>query len=146
MGSLVDVINDPAMRRNVVDDCARLLDAEVSDKRGLRGIAVKAAFKTVKGVRPGMIPMSVDALLDDFSAKIDPFWVECQSSDVEPRVFFVRRKSAIAEALLSITDGRASKSPHRVLKGAYNKLRGQATEHIGAAMPRLADLVQKYAS
>ena len=52
MGSLADVIQDDSKRRAVIDDCVRLLDAEVSDKRGLRGMAVKTAFKAVKGVQP----------------------------------------------------------------------------------------------
>ena len=51
MGSLFDVTRDPAKRKAVVDDCCALIDAEVSDKGGLTGIAIKTAFATVKGVR-----------------------------------------------------------------------------------------------
>ena len=67
MGSLIDTIKDPAKRAAVLDDCVRLIDAEVAGKRGLTGVAVKAAFKSVKGLRPGMVRQSMDALLDDFS-------------------------------------------------------------------------------
>jgi hypothetical protein len=146
MGSLAEVVTEDAKRRAVVDDCTRLLDAEVSDKRGLKGMAVKAAFKAVKGVRPGTIPMSIDALLDDFATQIDPFWVQCQESGTAPRSFFKSNGDAIANALLKITDDRAAKSTQRVLKGAYSKLRGQAITHITLSMPRLADLVAKHAS
>jgi len=145
MGSLAEVVQDDTKRRTVVDDCVGLLDAEVSDKRGLKGLAVKAAFKAVKGVRPGMIPMSVDALLDDFATQIDPFWADCQSSGTPPRNYFQSNGGAIANALLSITDERAQRSSQRVLKGAYSKLRGQAITHITQAMPRLADLVARHA-
>jgi hypothetical protein len=145
MGSLAEVVTDDGRRRAVVDDCARLLDAEVSDKRGIKGMAVKAAFKAVKGVRPGMIPMSVDALLDDFATQIDPFWDACQSSGTAPRSYFQQNGNTIANALLKITDDRAQKSTQRVLKGAYSKLRGQAVTHITQAMPRLADLVARHA-
>jgi hypothetical protein len=145
MGALAEVIQDDAKRRAVVDDCTRLLDAEVSGKRGIKGVAVKAAFKAVKGVRPGMIPMSVDALLDDFAVQIDPYWDRCQSAGTPPRQFFQSNGSAIANALLQITDQRAQRSTQRILKGAYSKLRGQAVVHITAAMPRLADLVARHA-
>ena len=146
MGSLSTVVTDDTKRRAVVDDCARLLDAEVSDKRGLKGVAVKAAFKAVKGVSPGMIPMSVDALLNDFATQIDPFWADCQTQGTAPRQYFQSNGNAIANALLKITDDRAQKSSQRVLKGAYSKLRGQAVTHITQAMPRLADLVARHAS
>ena len=146
MGALAEVIKEDSKRRAVVDDCARLLDAEVADKRGLKGMAVKAAFKAVKGVKPGMIPMSVDALLDDFATQIDPFWSECQTSGKPARDFFQQNGSAIANALLKITDERAERSTQRVLKGAYSKLRGQAIANITQAMPRLGELVARHAS
>ncbi len=146
MGSLADVIQDDSKRRAVIDDCVRLLDAEVSDKRGLRGMAVKTAFKAVKGVRPGMIPMSIDALIDEFAVQIDPYWADCQSGGTPPRGYFQANANAIANSLLSVTDQRAQRSTQRVLKSAYGKLRGQAITHISQAMPRLADLVVRHAS
>jgi hypothetical protein len=146
MGSLVDVVKDPSRRGAVLDDCVALIEAEVADKRGLTGIAVKGAFKSVKSLRPGMVRNSMDALLDDFSMQLDPFWLDCQDKGEAPRPYFVRRKADVANALLSITDQRARTSSHRVLVKAYKSLRGKAIEHIGAAMPRFADLVQKHAS
>jgi hypothetical protein len=145
MGSLVDTVRDPQKRSAVLDDCVKLIDAEVADKRGLTGVAVKAAFKSVKSLRPGMIRQSMDALLDDFSSKVEPFWQDCQQSSEAPRVYFGRRKSDVANALLSITDQRAQTSKHRVLVKAYKSLRGKAIEHIGDAMPRFADLLDTHA-
>ena len=146
MGSLKEVIKDQAKRRAVIDDCVKMIDAEVSDKSGFSGVAIKAAYKAVKGLRPGMIGMAMDGLLDDFSDKVDPFWQECQSSGAKPRDFFKRRGTDIANALLGITDKRAERNDNKVLKGAYRKLRPQGVKHIEAAMPRFADLVQKHAS
>ena len=145
MGSLVDTVKDSAKRSAVLDDCVRLIEAEVAGKKGLTGIAVKAAMKSVKGLRPGMVRQSMDALLDDFSVKIEPFWQECQASGKPSRSFFTTRKVDIANALLSITDDRAAKSPHRVLVKAYKTLRGKAINHIGDAMPRFADLLDQHA-
>ena len=146
MGSLVETIKDDAKRRAVVDDCVNLLNAEVSSKRGLSGVAIKAAFKTVKGLRPGMVPMAMNHLLDDFATQIDPIWAECESSGQAPRTFFSSRKSQVANALLSITDERGRKSDHKVLVKAYKSLRPKAIQHIGDAIPRLADLIAKHAS
>jgi len=146
MASLVDVVSDPQRRRKVVDACVTLIEAEVRDKRGLTGVAIKGSFKMVKSLRPGMVGMAMDGLLDDFSGKIDPFWAECQTSGASPRSFFTQRKGAVANALLGITDDRARKTPHKTLKKAYEKLRPQGIKHIGDAMPRFADLLVAHAS
>ena len=145
MGSLVDTVKDSTKRGAVLDDCVQLIDAEVAGKRGLTGIAVRTALKSVKGLRPGMVRQSMDALLDDFSLKVEPFWQECQASGKPSRSFFTTRRADVANALLSITDDRAAKSPHRVLVKAYKTLRGKAMSHIGDAMPRFADLLDKHA-
>ena len=146
MASLIELANDPTKRSAIVADAAQLLDAEVAEKRGLSGKAVKLAFKAVKGVSPGMIPMSIDALLDDFCAQVQPFWESAQASGQSTRAHFQANSQAIASALLSITDARAERSTQRVLKGAYSKLRGQAVKHITEATPRLADLVERHGS
>ena len=146
MAQLVDVIQDDGKRRLVVDDCVALIEAEVADKKGLSGAGIKLGYRTVKGLRPGMIPMAMNHLLDDFAARVDPFWQQCQAAGAEPRSYFVSRKGEIAHALLGITDGRADKSHHKILVSTYRKLRPAAVDHVGAAMPRFADLVKKHAS
>lgn len=146
MGSLTETIKDDARRRAVVDDCVALIEAEVKSKRGISGIAIKGAFKTVKSLRPGMVPMAMNHLLDDFATQIDPIWAECQSSGQQPRAFFSANKTRVANALLHITDDRGRKSDHKTLVKAYNSLRPKAVQYIGDAMPRLADLIAKHAS
>lgn len=146
MGSLVETIKDDTARRAVVEDCVGLLEAEVASKRGLSGVAIKGGFKTVKKMRPGMIPMAMNHLLDDFAAQIDPIWAECQTSGQNPRTYFASRKGDIANALLSITDERGRQSDQKVLVKVYTKLRPTAVQHIGEAIPRLADLIAKHAS
>ena len=116
MASLIDIAKDPTQRRAIVDDAARMLDAEVNDKRGLSGKAVKLAFRAVKGVSPGMIPMSIDALLMTSFAM--PIWEECQSSGQAARLF-ESRANEVSNALLAITDARADRSTQRVLKSTY---------------------------
>lgn len=145
MGSLTETISDPTRRKAVIADCAKLIDAEVADKRGLSGAAIKGAYRTVKGLRPDMITRSMDHLLDDFSKQVDPFWLECQEQGADPRSYFGGKKVQVANALLQVTDDRAAKSSHKTLVRAYKGLRGKAVDHIGAAMPRFGDLLAKHA-
>jgi hypothetical protein len=146
VAALSDVVKDPAKRRKVVDDCVAMIDAEVGDKRGLTGAAIKAAYMTVKNIKPGFVGSAMNDLLDPFSQKVDPFWADCQAKKSNARQFFSLKKTEIANALLSITDARADRSEHKVLVKAYHRLRPQAVNHIGDAMPRLADVIVKHAS
>jgi hypothetical protein len=146
MGSLVTVLKDPIIRPKVIADCEQMLDAEVADKKGLSGMAVKGAFKTLKAMKPGMIRHTLDDLIDELAVKVDPFWQDCQSQGANPRAFFTTNSTAIANALLEITDGRAKQSKFKNIVRAYNTLRPKAVQYIGDAMPRFSDLVSKYAS
>ena len=146
MASLIEISKDPDKRRAIVEDASSMLDQEVGDKSGFSGKAVKLAFRAVKGVSPGMIPMSIDALLDDFCVAMQPIWEDCEASGQTARPYFQSRSSDVANALLAITDTRAERSTQRILKSTYGKLRGQAVKHIEESMPRLADLIEKHAS
>ncbi len=146
MGSLTEVIKDEQKRKAVIDDCVVLIEAEVGDKRGLSGMAIKAGYKTVKSIRPGTIPMALHHLLDDFAAKVEPYWQDCQAQGKDARSYFTAKKTEIANALLGITDARAQRAKNKVIAKTYGKLRPTAVEHVSAAMPRFADLVKKHAS
>ncbi len=146
MGSLVEVLKDPAIRPQVIADCEKMLDAEVASKRGISGMGVKAAFKTLKAIKPGMIRHTLDDLIDELATKVDPFWQDCQAQGANPRAFFTSNSGAIANALLEITDFRASQSKFKNIVRAYNTLRPKAVQYIGEAMPRFSELVSKYAS
>ena len=51
----------------------------------------------------------------------------------------------VADALLAITDAKAQRAKSGVVKGTYEKLRGSAKKNVEAAVPRLGEMVQKYA-
>src|SRR5579884_3291849 len=76
MADLKAVLTDPAHRQQVVRDAEQLVEDEVNAKSGLSGLAIKGAFKVVRSVRPGMVPDAIDGLLDDFAARLDPFYQE----------------------------------------------------------------------
>jgi hypothetical protein len=145
MPTLTEIIKDPKKRHAVVDDGVIVIEQEVADKGGLSGMAIKAAFGTVKKIKPGFIGGSLNHLLDDFAAQVDPFWLKCQEEKADARGYFVKNGNAIANALLKITDDR-SKKASGAARSAYDQLRPKAVEHVVTAMPRLAELVKKHAS
>lgn len=143
--SLKEHLAQPGKREAIIQDATTVLNQEVADKRGITGVAVKAGFKVVRGLQPGFVPQAIDALLDDFVGKIEPFYDQWKSGGTGTlRQHFVANGPAVADALLSITDGRAAKSPHKTLVKTYGKLRPKGKEHVVAAMPRVGDLIAKH--
>jgi hypothetical protein len=145
MATLREMLGGPEKRNQVIDDSMRVLDAEVDDKSGLGGIAIKTAFKLVKGVSPNFIREVVDHLLNDFLDALDPLYQESVSKNVPPRKFLETNPGRVADALLGITDARAARAKNQVVKGMYEKLRGQAKKHVEAAVPRLGGLFERHA-
>ena len=92
MGSLVEAVKDAGKRPAIIQECTQMIEGEVSDKRGMTGIAVKGAFKMIKKFKPTIIPSALEDLIDDFAEKVDPFWQECQQAGESSEAFFVRRK------------------------------------------------------
>jgi hypothetical protein len=121
-----------------------LINAEVADKGGLTGIAVKTGYKMVQGVKPGFVRKVVSDLLPEFAFALEDVYAEGPKGPAI-RSHFERNAERIADALLSITDAKAERSPNGLVRGAYDKLRGTAKRHVEAAVPRLGDLVAKHA-
>jgi hypothetical protein len=141
--SLRDVINDPKKNSAIVADCVKLVDEEVSAKGGLSGLAIKAGYAAVKGVKPGFITEVVEKLLPEFTDKLDVIWEEGRK-DGKLVSQFVVNKSRVADALLSVTDAKAKGARSAVVRGTYEKLRGTAKKNVEEAVPRLARLLEKH--
>jgi hypothetical protein len=142
--SLSQAISDASKKPVIIEDCVRLVDEEVASKGGLSGLAVKAGYAAVKGVKPGFIAEVVDKLMKDFADQLDPLWLEGKKGG-DPVAHLVSNKARVADALLSVTDGKAKGAKSSVVRGTYEKLRGSAKRNVEDAVPRLARLLEKHA-
>ena len=145
MPSLKEILTAPGRRPEVIADCVTVIDQEVASKGGLTGLAVKAAYATVKAIKPGIIPHAVDDLLDEFAEKLEPFQGQALEASQPVDEYVVGHDGEVAEALLSVTDARAKKSKHATIRKAYEKLRPSGKKHVMEAMPRVGRLLKKYA-
>jgi hypothetical protein len=129
----------------VIADCHMLIEQEISDKSGVSGTAVKLAYKTVNTFLPGHIHYMVEFLLPHMVDKLEPYWAdyntECGSEFGD---YLTKHGDEVSQDLLSVTDACAATGRPIVVK-AYNAVRGSAAKHIEAALPRVGDLVLKYA-
>ncbi|WP_394844317.1 hypothetical protein LZC95_45605 [Pendulispora brunnea] len=146
MPKLPEVLTSEAKKPAVVDDCLALIDAEVADKSGISGLAIKAGYAAVKGVKPGFIKQVVADLLPEFADALDPLYQQAQTENKPVATFFENNTSKVADALLAITDAKAQKSKSGVVKGTYDKLRGSAKKNVEAAVPRLGKMIEKHSN
>jgi hypothetical protein len=130
----------------VVEDCCALIDAEVKDKGGISGLAIKAGYGAVKGIKPGFVKQVVTDLLPDFAQALDPIYQDAKRENKPVAAYFSSNSDRVAEALLAITDAKAQRAKSGVVKGTYDKLRGSAKKNVEAAATRLGEMVAKYAS
>lgn len=146
MSTLKERLGSGDTRKLVIDEACLVLDAEVADKSGLSGMAVKAAFSVIKGVKPGFIRQAVDHLLNDFLDAIEPLHREAVEKGVKPGEHLRAQSDRVAEALLAVTDEKAKRAENPVVLKTYEKLRPSAKKHVEAAMPRVGKLLDKFAS
>ena len=146
MAELKDFVCSDDNRASVVRDTAQLVDEEVRAKGGFSGAAIKLGYKTVKAVKPGLIPNVVDGLLDNFTSRLQPFFADWDGAGRSGSFssFMTSKERDVANALLGVTDDRAKVVQNKTLKKAYGKLRPKGEEHVTAAVPGLGRLLDRY--
>jgi hypothetical protein len=143
--SLSEQVDSEPKRNAIIQDALTVLDQEVADKSGITGLAVKGAFKMVKGVQPGFLRRVVDNLLDDFLVALNPIYQEAVGDGKAPGKHLQGNAGRVADALLGITDARAKRAQRAVIQKTYSKLRPSAKKHVEAAAPRLGAMLERHA-
>ena len=144
--TLDQILLAPDVQPSVVADCLTLIDQEVAGKSGISGAAVKLAYRTAKTFAKGYLQSTVESLLPDLVAQLEPFWADFAASGAAGfGDYLAKRSDEVSEAMLSVTDARAKMSSRPVIIRAYGTVRGGAAKHITAALPAVGALVEKYA-
>ena len=144
--TLDQILLTPENQPNVVADCLTLIEQEVKGKSGVSGAAVKLAYKTAKTFAKGYLRETVESLLPDLVAALEPYWADFTASGASGfGDYLAKRGDEVSEALLAVSDERAKISERPVILKAYGTVRGSAAKHITAALPAVGALVEKYA-
>lgn len=138
---------EEAERSKLIDDVVTLIDGEVARKGGISGMVLRKGYKVVKSLKGGrMIHRASDHLLDDLTGAIIPLHDEFREGGASGSFadYLKRNESRAAGALLAITDGRAARAQHALMKRTYKTLRPQAEKHVKEALPGLGRLIDGY--
>jgi hypothetical protein len=145
--TLQEILLAPDTQPQVVASCLKLIQQEVSGKSGVSGTAVKLAYKTAKTFASGYLQSTVESLLPDLVAALQPFWADFGASGAAGfGDYLVKRGEEVSEALLAVSDARAAMSNRPTILKAYGAVRGGAAKHVVAALPNVGALVQEYAA
>jgi hypothetical protein len=139
---LSDMMNDPAVKASIVEDCTRLIDEQVSNKSGIAGMTLKTTYRVVKGVGPGYVKGAIGRILPEACAALDPLWGEGVETG-NPVEHLTQNRSHTADIILSVTDARIQKSSG-VVASAYKKLRKSVKGDIEAAVPGFAGILENH--
>lgn len=137
-------LTSPSARPAVVSDACTLIDGEVARTSGVSGMAVRSAYRLLRGIRPDMVPNAVDGLLDPFADQLDRFYQEHLTTGEPLAEILTAQRTSMAEALLSITDDRAERTSHVTVRRAYQRVRGSARGYVEAAAPGIAGLIDTH--
>lgn len=142
MSVLVEKLTAPEVRPRVVAACVDLVQAEVDAKKGFSGAAIKTGYKVVKALKPGMISNAIDKLLPEFAQALQPMYDESTKGADDAAAAFEKHLAShpeeAADALLTVTDARATRADNKTIQKTYERLRGGAKDNVKAAVPGLA--------
>ncbi len=147
MATLAEMLLTPDVQPKVLDDCETLIEQELSEKSGVSGNAVKLAHKVVTSFAAGYYRKTLADLVPQMVVKLEPFWADFSVSGGSGfGDYLAKRGEEVSEALLSVTDAAAESAERPAVLKAYRSVRGNAGKHVEAALPRLGDMVLKYAA
>ncbi|QIS16035.1 DUF6918 family protein [Nocardia arthritidis] len=148
VAALSESLLDDAKRKAFLTDAVEVLDAEVSDKGGASGLAVKGGYAAVKKISPSIVPDLLDSLAPKMLTQLEPFWQEYAAAGSAGKFadLLTAKSDEVAEALLAVTDERAQGSTRPALQKVYSSMRGSAKKHVIEALPRVGDLIQRHAN
>ena len=146
MPTLQELFLTPENFPRLVADTRALVDSELSNKGGISGTAVKAAYKAITAFAPGYYEHAITTMLPDMIVQLEPYWADFGTSGgADFGDYLAKRGDEVAPSLLSVTDDMAQRSGRAAVVKAYQMVRGGASKNIEAALPALGAMVQKYA-
>lgn len=130
-------LTNEARREGCVQACTALVDRELAARKGLGGAAIKTGVSLLKKVRPTLIPDAMERLIPHFADSLDPWWTGAEETPARFSSSLQAEPSAVADALLKVTDERIE-GAHDVVRQSYAKMRKGAKVQVERSVPGIA--------
>lgn len=141
--SLVDQLGVEPMRSAVIADAEALVHKRVKAADGLDGIALTAAYKTIKSVDSGYISRVIDGMLDDCLDALQPLyddWLDNGTGTFSE--YLDDHAGKVADALLDVSDAKAKSASNGAVKSAYSAVRSYGRKYVKKAAGGIGKIIE----
>lgn len=144
MQTLSDILLTPQKKEALFSDCVQLLDSQIANLSGLKGMALKTTVNMLKSAKPGVLDRAVSILIPEFLKILEPLHQKfSQSGEPDFSLFLQKHARETSVALLSVADARITNGSSAA-QSVYAKFRGTAESQILEALPRLSKILNSY--
>lgn len=131
----------------LIDELAGTLDAHISGRGGLKGLAMKAGYGALKAAKPDAASRAVRVLLPDMAKALEPLHTEyCESSGRDFGAFLSARAERASALMIAVADARIGQSQNAMARTIYQKFRGSAGDELEKLLPQLGRVIEKHLS
>lgn len=142
---LREQFSEPAIQATLAQDCATLMGTIVAAKKGVGGLALKAAYGALNSISPKYIQRAIEGLIPPTLKALDPMWTEGLATG-NPVEHVNTHQNQAAEVVLGVTDTRIKGAQNKLVIATYNKLRQSVKGDVAAAMPGVAEIIAKHSN
>jgi len=141
----LDALLEDSRRQALIADVVALVERHAEQRKGLRGVTLRAGLAWVHRRLPDAIPRTVTRLLPDLVAALGPLHEQSAARDGKDFAAFLKRdRTLVAETLLGIADARVERSTNAALKAFYARFRSTAEHEAEEIVPGLADVLARH--
>lgn len=144
MKSLSESLLSGPNKDAVIADFVRLIEGQVGNTGGLKGIGLRAGLKMLQVAKPGILDRATAKLLPDFLEALEPLHKKFNTSgDTDFAAFLQKHAKAATEALMQTADRRAN-SASPATRSYYDKFRKGAEGDVQKMVGNLGSLIGKH--
>lgn len=128
----------------VIADFVRLVEDQVANTGGLKGIGLRAGLKMLQAAKPGILDRATSKLLPDFLEALEPLHQKFRTSkEASFSAFLQKNAKPAAAALIAAADRRAAAASPGT-KSYYDKFRKGADADVQKMVSALGTLIGKH--
>lgn len=147
MKSLARILWSAPERDALIAELAAALDQHIASRSGLKGMAMKTGFASLKLAQPDVASRAIRALLPQVSEALDPLYAQFHhDSGTDFGAFLAQHAATTATQLLAATDSRIGNSRNTMAQALYKRFRSSASEELTSLLPALGRVLGKHAA
>lgn len=145
MPTLSSILLSSAMSEALVRDLAAAIEAHVASKSGLRGMAMKLGFNTLRAAKPDIAMRATRNLLPHIGAALEPLYKQFTAGGQGNFGDFLSRHAAqAAQLVVKAVDVRIAQSSNTMAQTIYKQFHSSAGDELKKLLPALGHVINQH--